>query len=124
MESRLKRSNREVLDSEEEVCSDRMYDPMSRRTVNINPSFRNAKRRAEFNALKFLSGKRSNQEYESLQFFSEDDIQDHLHVIDTMPDKKRLHLLGDGVLRKIAEYSEALNRINNYRLLDVNYEKN
>lgn len=126
MEARLKRSNRETtqLDSREEMCHDRVFDPVARRTVTINPSFRNPKRRADFNAVKFLSEKKSNQEFESIQFLSEDDLQDHLAAIDAFPDKKRLDLLADGALRKIAEYSEIFNKMNNYRLLDVTYEKN
>lgn len=106
-----------------EGCSDRMFDPMTRRMVKINPSFRNAKRKVEFNAVRFLSEQKTHQTYEPLQFPSDDDIQDQLAVIDALPDQKRLHLLADNVLRKIAEYSEIFNKVFNYRVLDVNYER-
>lgn len=123
MEARLNRSSREFFNSGEEICTDRMFDPAARRTMAINPSFRNP-RRKEFNALKFLSERRSSEEYELLQFQTEGSVRDHLALVDALPDKKRLHLLADSVLRKLAEHSEVLSKVYNYRLLEVNYEKN
>lgn len=109
--------------SPEEICRDWIFDPMVRRTININPSFRNRKRNEEFDPLKFLMDKKGNQDYYSLQFQSNEDVQDELAIINSSSDKKRLNLLADGVLRKIAEHLENLNRIYNYRLLEVHYEK-
>lgn len=112
-------------DSEEEkVCHDRMFDPVSRRTVNINPSFRNPKSpRVEFNAFKFLMCKKTNRQYEQLQLLLDTDVQNHLAAISSSPNQKRLYLLGDGVLRRLAEHSEVLNKFYNYKMLDVSYEK-
>lgn len=109
---------------EEEICTDRIFDPAARRTLNVNPSFRNARRRGQFNAFKFLSQKKGAQEYERLQLRAEEDVHDHLDAVGASADKRRLDLLAEGVLRKIAEYLETLNKSFDYRLLDVNYEKN
>lgn len=109
--------------SQEEICRDWIFDPMARRTVNINPSFRNKKRKEEFDPLKFLMDKKLNQDCYSLEFTSNEDVEDEVAIINSSSDKKRLNLLGDGVLRKIAEHLENLNRIYNYRILEVYYEK-
>ena len=109
---------------EEEFCSNFMFDPMLRQTIKINPSFRRNRRKEEFDAVKFLLNKKLEQDFYSLEFQSDDDIQDELGIINSSPDKKRINLLGEGMLRKIAENLENLNRINNYRMLDVHYEKN
>lgn len=131
MEARLRRFsklNREhtFYDSreEEEACHDRMFDPMIRRTVNINPSFRSAKQRVEFNPFRFLMERKSCKEIEHLQFIGDEDVQDHLGVIDALPNKERINLLVESVLRRIAEHVEVFNRLYMYKLLDVNYEKN
>lgn len=109
--------------SQEEICKDWIFDPMARRTVNINPSFRNKKRKEEFDPLKFLMDKKLNQDCYSLEFTSNEDVEDEVAIINSSSDKKRLNLLADGVLRKIAEHLENLNRIYNYRILEVHYEK-
>lgn len=107
----------------EEICGDRIFDPAARRTLNVNPSFRNARRRGQFNAFKFLSDRKWAQHYERLNLCAEDDVRDHLDAMDASADTKRVRALAEGVLRKIAEFSEALNKSGDYRLLDVNYEK-
>lgn len=109
--------------SQEEICKDWIFDPMSRRTVNINPSFRNKKRKEEFDPLKFLMDKKLTQDCYSLEFCPYEDVEEEIALINSSSDKKRLNLLADGVLRKIAEHLENLNRIYNYRILDVHYEK-
>lgn len=120
---RLSTLNRPPPEYREEICSDRIFDPAARRTLNVNPSFRNARRRGQFNAFKFLSDKKWAQDYERLQLRTEDDVHDHLDVMDSSADKRRLNALAEGVLRKIAEYLETLNKSSDYRLLDVSYEK-
>lgn len=109
--------------SQEEVCKDWIFDPISRRTVNINPSFRNKKRKEEFDPLKFLMDKKLNQDCYSLEFSPNEDVEEEIALINSSSDKKRLNLLADGVLRKIAEHLENLKRIYNYRILEVHYEK-
>lgn len=108
---------------EEETCSDWIFDPMARRTVNINPSFRNKRRKEEFDPLKFLIDRKLNHDFYSLTFQSDEEVQEEMTIINSFTDKKRLNLLADGVLRKIAEHLENLNRIYNYQILDVHYEK-
>lgn len=110
--------------TEEEFCSNYIYDPTIRQTVNINPSFRKRRRKELFDVVAFLFNKKLEQEYYSLEFQSDNDIHDELTVINSSPYKKKLNLLADGILRKIAEYGENLNRIYNYRMLDIHYEKN
>lgn len=132
MEARLKRYNTlnrehtfyDSREKEDETCHDRMFDPMIRRTVNINPSFRSARQRVEFNPLKFLLERKSSKEVEPLQLTCDEDVQDYMVLIDAMPNKERINLLVDSVLRRIAEHVEVFNRLYNYKLLDVNYEKN
>lgn len=106
-----------------DLCRDWIFDPMARRTVHINPTFRNKKRREEFDPIKFLTEKKGNQEYHVLEFQSDEEMEDELAILQSSSDKKRLNRLADGVLRKMAEHLENLNRVYNYRLLDVHYEK-
>lgn len=107
----------------DEICKDWIFDPMARRTVNINPFFRNKRRKEEFDPLKFLMDKKVNQDCYSLEFQSDEDVEEELAIMNSSSDKKRLNLLADGVLRKIAEHLENLNGNCNYRILEVHYEK-
>lgn len=115
------RSNSALED--DRLCNNNYFDPMIRRTLplNLTPTMR--KRKEEFNALNFLMDKRVNQDYYPLTFQPEEDVQDLLTTIESCPDKKRLDLLAEGVLRKIAEHLETLNRVCNYRIMNVYYEK-
>lgn len=108
---------------EDNLCNNNYFDPSSRRTLPLNfkPSVR--KRKEEFNVVNFLMDKKMNQDYYPLTFQSEEEMQDFITTIDSCPDKKRLDLLAEGVLRKIAEHLETLNRVCNYRIMNVYYEK-
>lgn len=108
---------------DDNLCNNNYFDPTIRRTLplNFNPSVR--KRKEEFNVVNFLMDKRVNQDYYPLTFQPEEEMQDLLTTIASCPDKKRLDLLAEGVLRKIAEHLETLNRVCNYRIMNVYYEK-
>ena len=109
---------------QEQYCSDYIYDPMICQTITMHPSFRKKRRKEFFDAVKFLIQKKLEHDYYSLEFQSDNDVHAELTVINSSPYKKRLNSLADGILRKIAEYGENLNRIYNYRMLDIHYEKN
>lgn len=108
---------------DDNLCNNNYFDPTIRRTLplNFNPSVR--KRKEEFNVVNFLMDKRVNQDYYPLTFQPEEEMEDLLTTIASCPDKKRLDLLAEGVLRKIAEHLETLNRVCNYRIMNVYYEK-
>lgn len=108
---------------DDNLCNNNYFDPSVRRTLPLNfkPSVR--KRKEEFNVVNFLMDKKMNQDYYPLTFQSEEEMQDLISTIDSCPDKKRLDLLAEGVLRKIAEHLETLNRVCNYRIMNVYYEK-
>lgn len=108
---------------DDNLCNNNYFDPMVRRTLPLNFTSSTRRRKEEFNALNFLMDKRINQDYYPLTFQSEEDVQDLLITIESCPDKKRLDLLAEGVLRKIAEHLETLNRVCNYRIMNVHYEK-
>lgn len=77
--------------SEEEACSDWIFDPMPRRTANINLSFRNKRRIKEFDPMKFLMHKMLNQDSSSLIFQLYEDVQDELAIINSSTGKRRLN---------------------------------
>ena len=96
------------------------FEPAFR--YRVDPPFRKRKRqRYEFNAVDFLVGKKRNDEVVSLTFQTDEDIQDKL-VVSEVTEKKKLGLLADGLLRKIADQIELLNQMYNYRILDIHYE--
>lgn len=108
---------------EEDLCKPYIYDPAARRHYSINPFFRNTRRKEEFDAVEFLADRKKQQKYYTLTFESEEDIEIEWASMRSDPDRKRIELLADGVLRKIAEHLENLNRVNNYSMLVVHYEK-
>lgn len=109
--------------NDDTLCNNNYFDPTVRRTLPLNFTSSTRRRKEEFNALNFLMDKKINQDYYPLTFQPEEDIQDLIFTIESSPDKKRLDLLAEGVLRKIAEHLETLNRVCNYRLMNVYYEK-
>lgn len=117
------RSTQTFLDDEEDVCSNVVFDPATRRNVSVRSSFRNRRRREEFDCLKFLMDKKTNQDYCLLEFQPDDELEEEMSAMRSSPDRKRIELLADGVLRRIAEQLEYLNRTNGYRMMDVHYEK-
>lgn len=108
---------------DDSLCSNNYFDPTIRRILPLNFTPSTRKRKEEFDAVQYLMYKKVNQDYYPLTFQSEEDVQDLLTTIESCPEKKRLDLLAEGVLRKIAEHLETLNRVCNYRLMDVHYEK-
>lgn len=90
--------------------------------VSVVPPFRK-RRRVEtgFNAVDFLLQKRKHEETFSLKLHSDDDVQETLSGLQTT-EKKKSNLLGEGVLRKVAQLVELLNRTCDYRILEVDYD--
>lgn len=99
------------------------YTPIVPRRVTVVPPFRKRKRgKEEFNAVDFLLQKKKSNEGFSLKFQSDEDVQEELLAVKTT-EKKKMSLLTDGVLRKIAEQIELLNQLYDYRLLETCYER-
>lgn len=99
------------------------WSPIVHRRVTVVPPFRKRKRcKEEFNSVEFLLQKKKTDDVFSLKFQSDEDVQEELLAVQTT-EKKKMSLLADGVLRKIAEQIELVNQMYDYRLLDIYYER-
>lgn len=103
-----------------EVTEQDLYRP--HRSVSVVPPFRKRKRiQATFNVVDFLIQKRKNDEVFSFKLQSDEDVQEELSRLQTTENKK-MSLLANGILRKMAEQIDLMNQMYDYRLLQVDYE--
>lgn len=99
-----------------------IYKWSPHRRVSVVPPFRKRRRvPATFNVVEFLVQKKKSDEVFPFKLQSDEDVQEVLSTLETT-EKKKMSLLADGVLRKIAEHVELLNQMYDYRILQVEYE--
>lgn len=99
-----------------------IYKWSPHRRVSVVPPFRKRRRvPTPFNVVEFLVQKKKSDEVFPFKLQSDEDVQEVLFALETT-EKKKMSLLADGVLRKIAEHVELLNQIYDYRILQVDYD--
>lgn len=104
------------------VETDKIYNWNPQRRVSVLPPFRKRRRAPPtFNVVDFLVQKKKSDEVFSFKLQTDENVQEVLSALETT-EKKKMSLLADGVLRKIAEHVELLNEMYDYRILQVDYE--
>lgn len=103
------------------VEMDKVYNWNPPRRVSVLPPFRKRRRTPSFNVVDFLVQKKKSDEVFSFKLQTDETVQEVLSTLETT-EKKKMSLLADGVLRKIAEHVELLNQMYDYRMLQINYE--
>lgn len=105
------------------VNEQEIYTWSPHRRVSVVPPFRRRRRSpVTFNVVDFLLQKRKSDEVFSFKLQLDEDVQEVLSNLQ-MTERKKMSLLADGVLRKIAEHIELLNQEYDYRILHVDYEQ-
>lgn len=91
--------------------------------VSVVPPVSKKKRNdEEFNVVEFLLKKKKNEDYFSLTFQSDEDVQEDLTILNS-PEKNKLNSIADEILKKMAHYLEILNKESCYQILYVQHEK-
>lgn len=108
--------------SEEEHGDNFIFNKMAHRMVNINLD-RNKRCKEIFNPLNFLKIRKISEDYYVLDFQSDDYVEEELSEKNCSLSKKKLDLFADTDLRKIAEHVKALNKMYDYQILNICYDK-
>lgn len=108
--------------SEEEHSDNFIFNKMAHRMVNINLD-RNKRYKEIFNPLNFLKIRKISEDYYVLDFQSDDYVEEELSEKNCSLSKKKLDLFADTDLRNIAEHVKALNKMYDYQILNICYDK-
>lgn len=108
--------------SEEEYGDNFIFNTMAHRMVNTNLD-RNKRCKEIFNPPNFLKIRKISEDYYVLDFQSDDYVEEELSEKNCSLSKKKLDLFADTDLRKIAEHVKALNKMYDYQILNICYDK-
>lgn len=97
------------------------FESVFRHAVLVVPPQKKRKREKEmFDIANFLVENKRNNEAVALTFLSDEEVQEEILSDDL--EKKKISLLFEGFLEKIADLIELLNLTYNFRILDIHYE--
>lgn len=108
--------------SEEEYGDNFILNTVAHRMVNENLGG-NKRCKEVFEPVKFLKTRKISEDYYVLDFQSDDYVEEELSEKKCSLSKKNLDLFADADLSKMSEHIEALNKLYNYEILNICYNK-